>query len=461
MLPRILALRGSPGAEHMSAAETRALQEERLQAIVAHAYHNTRFWREWFDSAGIRPEDIRTLDDLSKIPLCTKGDLLRRPEADRLSEPPDRCMRASTSGSTGGPLSVFYSKRYADYLMSNSVFRIPRMTGLGVSSKLLGIAFAVPSKIPEDPDLPSRTPPSRVFGVAGTLFRPLIHRFKKTVYISYGIGDRLDEIVSFRPGHIYGTPAYLRLLADVVRAEGIKKLRPKGVFLTGEPLDEPTRRYIDETFGCKTYDGYGANEFGLLAVECRERHGMHVMSDMAVVEVVKDGRAASPGEAGELVITGLLNEAMPLIRYRIGDIGVMSDKQCSCGLTMPILASVEGRSMDHIRLHDGRAVSPKKVTTLMHGIDGLPRAQLIQKSLNAFALRVFDKGAGRNPAVDEFLQTLRAELAEGVVMDVRYESPDQLKAKFRPVLSQVTGQSALAPEPTFTEGTANRKAAVP
>jgi phenylacetate-CoA ligase len=417
------------------------LQEQRLRAMVSHAYHNTRFWREWFDSANLRPEDIKTLDDLSKIPMCTKQDLLNKPQEDRLSEDPAKCMKMSTSGSTGGPLSVFYSKPFADYVMSVVLFRIARMMEFSRLCKIMGIAYALPSKDskePENPTEPSRTPASRVFGPVGRALRPMAHNLHRTVYIGYGIEDVLPEITRFGPKNVYGTPTYVRLLADAVNEQGIKEVRPKEVFLTGEPLDEPTRHYIDQTFGCRTLAGYGANEFGFLALECKEGSGMHVQSDSAIIEVIdKDGKPARPGEAGEMVITGLLNTAMPLIRYNIGDIGVMSDVPCPCGITMPILASVEGRVIDHIVLPGGRTLSPKRVMTLMHGVDGLPRMQLVQETLDVFTLRVFTDTAGGRAATAEFLRLLRLEIGEEATVNVSYETPERLRAKFRPVISRV------------------------
>jgi len=420
----------------------KALQEERLRAMVDHAYRGTRFWREWFDAAGLRPEDVATLSDLSKIPMCKKKDLLERPLEDRLSEDPGDCTKVSTSGSTGGPMEVFYSKAFADYTMSIALFRTSRTTGFSLLGKILNIAYALPSSESKEPDDPrrSRTPAIKVFGLVGGLLRPVARRLHRTVYIGYGIDDSLPEIARFKPKSVYGTPTYLRLLADAVAARGLKEIRPRQVLVIGEPLDEPTREYIDRTFGSRTRSCYGANEFGLLALECREGSGMHVFSDSAIIEVVdRDGRPTPPGKAGELVITGLLNTAMPLFRYNIGDVGVMSDKPCPCGMTTPLMASVEGRVIDHVSLPDGRTVSPKRVLSLMHAVDGLPRLQLVQETAETFTLRVFADTPEARAATSEFLRLLRVEFGDAATptIDVRYETPERLRAKLRPVISRV------------------------
>jgi phenylacetate-CoA ligase len=434
--------RGSPAAERLSPEDMKKLQEQRLRSMVANAYANSLFWHDWFDSAGLRPGDINTLEDLAKIPQCTKKDLLARPERDRLTQDPEKCNRGSTSGSTGGPLAVFNSKRFTDHLFTMILFRFTRMTGFKMGRKMMTIAYALPSKEPDDPTKPTRSSSRKVFGVAVYFLRPISRFIYRTVYIGYGIDDIAPEISDYKPRLVYGTPTYLRLLADWVRSTGNKNARPKENFLTGEPLDEPTREYIDATFGSRTLNGYGANEFGFMAVECREKSGMHIQSDSVILEVMCDGRPALPGEPGELVITGLVNDAMPLIRYNIGDVGVLSDARCTCGRTLPLLASVEGRVVDHIRLSSGRIISPKKVMTMMHTIPDLPRSQLVQETPDTFTLRVFADTPAARAATTEFLRQLKAEIGGESTVNVTFETPDRLRAKFRPVISKLDPPAA-------------------
>ena len=410
--------------------------------MVATAYDNSRFWHDWFDSAGLHPGDINTLEDLAKIPQCTKKDLLARPERDRLTQDPEKCNRGSTSGSTGGPLAVFNSKRSTDHILTMTLFRFTRMTGFKMGRKMMTIEYAPPSKQPEDPTKPTRSSSRKVFGVAVHLIRPISRRIYKVVYLGYRMDDVAPEIADYKPRLIYGTPTYLRLLADWVRSTGNEDIRPKENFLTGEPLDEPTR-------GIHRRDPRLADDERLWRARIRfHRRGvqgeirMHIQSDSVILEVMRDGKPALPGEPGELVITGLINDAMPLIRYNIGDVGILSDARCPCGRTLPLLASVEGRVIDHIRLPSGRVVSPKRVMTMMHGIPDLPRSQLVQETLDTFTLRVFEDSPAARVATTEFLRQLKAEIGEESTVNVTFETPDRLRAKFRPVISRLDSPAA-------------------
>ena len=155
--------------------------------------------------------------------------------------------------------------------------------------------------------------------------------------------------------------SYLRMLAEHA-GDTVEAVRPKVLIATGEPLDEPTRSYVERRLGSPVCQMYGSNETGSLALDCLEGRGLHIFSDRAVVEVLsKDGRQVRPGENGEIVVSELLNEGMPLLRYKMRDLGYSSSEMCSCGRSLPLLKSVEGRQIDCIVTPDGRLVTPKRM----------------------------------------------------------------------------------------------------
>ncbi len=243
--------------------------------------------------------------------------------------------------------------------------------------------------------------------------------------------------MKFKPKVITGSPTYLRLFAEKVLSSGKDPPRLRTLVTGGEPLDEPTRDLLENTFDCKTYNSYGAFDLGYIAMECTEKNGLHVMADSLFMEVVKDGEPVSPGERGELVVTGLSNEAMPMIRYKLGDIGILSDEMCSCGRNFPLLKSMEGRSLDHVATDSGAVLSPKMVLTLMHSVRKLPRSQLVEENSGSFTLRVFDQGQENiETSVQEFLKKLRDISKDKMEVNVSIEKTDQVKAKFRPLLSK-------------------------
>lgn len=433
-------------AEYLTREELKRVQEKRLRAIVNHAYRNTRFWHEWFDSSGIKPSDIQRIEDLVKLPVCTKQDLLRRPIEDRLAEDPANCVRISTSGTTGGPMPVYQSKEYNDYVSASSRFRLRRALGFGLFDKILGIHFKIPKKVSTEHGGRMEHGNARrqqILGMASPILGPIVDHYNKKVFLSYSIEEVLPEIIEFKPHVIRGSVSYLRLLAEAVRERGVKGIEPKVLTAGGEVFDENSRRFLEDTFSCNAYDVYGAFDIGPLAYECREKVGMHIWADALVMEILKDGQQVAPGEAGDVVVTGLLNDAMPMLRYRLGDIGVPSDDPCPCGRTLPMLKSVEGRAEDHLTRSRGGTVSPMLIVSLMHSIIDLPRCQVVQEALNRFRLRVFVQGQREiQPSVSKFLVELQRVLGDDVTIDVSVEKPERLRAKFRPVVSLLNVSSS-------------------
>jgi len=205
----------------------------------------------------------------------------------------------------------------------------------------------------------------------------------------------LTEILRFRPKMVCGNPSYLRLIAETMADKGIESLDLKAVRSEGEVLDEFTRRFLESSFKCTVFDEYSTWDFGQGAWECKRREGYHIDADLIILEVVRDNEPVAPGERREIVVTGLLNYAMPLIRYRVGDVGVLKDEMCSCGRGLPLLKSVEGRIVDCIKLPDGRMVPPKLVMSAVQGTPGVSRYQVVQESRNKVTIELMRKRATR------------------------------------------------------------------
>ncbi len=442
MLPGVLLdILRSGRHERLPHQELLKLQEKRLAAMVRHAYDNTRFWHEWMDTAGVRPTEIRRLEDLSKLPISSKQDLIGRPLEDRLAEDPEECVKMSTSGTTGGPMTVYWSRTFSNYVALLRHYRFSRLAEVSSFSRFLRIGFAL-RKPGESVGL-QKTDRSRRRKSLGTVSRflgPIIDRYDKSVFLSHNIDEIIGEIIDFRPDVIRGNPSYLRLLAEFMAEHHIDKLRPKALCSDSEILDEANRKYLEGAFGCSTFDAYGTWETGRMALECTFKTGLHIYADMIIMEILKDGEQVSPGEPGEIVVTGLLNGAMPLLRYRTRDIGIMTQETCPCGRTLPLLKSVEGREVDHIPLPGGAKVSPRLLVNLIHSVRDLPRCQLVQEELDRFELKVFPLGRDvEGKRIDELVSLLQVVLGNQVSITPSLEKSDRIRAKFRPVIS-LTGK---------------------
>ena len=168
------------------------------------------------------------------------------------------------------------------------------------------------------------------------------------------------DILERRPWRqIFGYPSAIYLLCLEARKQGrdLRRLGVKAVFVTGEVLLPHQRELISETLACPVADGYGGRDSGFIAHECPQG-GMHILADCTIVEVLDpDGQPVPPGESGEITVTDLYSHEAPFIRYRTGDIGVVSSRQCRCGRALPLLEKIEGRSNDLILAPDGRIIN--------------------------------------------------------------------------------------------------------
>jgi phenylacetate-CoA ligase len=418
----------------MEPDDLRRLQEKRLRRTVARAYDNSKFWHTWLDQAGVKPGDIQRIEDLRKLPLCDKGYLMPQPIEDRVIGDPKGHVTAPTSGTTGERLYGYWSKAYDDYWASIMYFRMRSLGGVGLFDQMIGLAYTIPRK-PGQVRAPwSSLPIERRKAALGTL-EPVLSRIGRGVYnlqyLTYGIDEVLPEINRARPEMIWGFTSLVRLLADAVASGKASGLHPKVVLCGGDCLDAASRSYFESTFGCPTLQMYAANEVGFIAQECREKAGMHIMADSMIVEVLRDGEAVAPGEMGEFVVTPLLNDAMPMIRYRLGDVVRATDEACPCGRTTPMLKSVEGRAEDLLVLGEGRMVSSLEIASILKA-DGTMVCQLVQEELGRFKLLVFSQDQpGVREAAMASVEKLKGILGPEASVDISVVGPREDKKKFR------------------------------
>lgn len=343
-----------------SPEEIEKLQLAKLQRQIKRAYEHTSYYRSKLDAAGIKPNSIRRLSDLQWLPLTTKSDVVAAGDALYAQDiHQDECVWMKTSGSSGSPLSLPFTKSDKDHRALKEL-RALMANGYNFSDKML--IFVEPRCVVKEKALPQK------FG--------LIRRDYMSIYDSEE--EQLNRINELQPEVIYGYTSTLRILGEVLA--GSRKLTkpPKILMSSAELLDPATRRLIKEGFGIEPNDFYGSMEFGWIAWQCQERSGYHINSDCVIAECLKDGKPVAPGEEGELVITNLHSDAAPLIRYVTGDTVSFTTEKCKCGRTLPRIASVNGRLADCISLKDGRKLSPYVVTCAVEDVPGVRQFQVIQ-----------------------------------------------------------------------------------
>ena len=344
----------NPEFETMNRSEIEALQLERLKATVEHCYSGSGFYRERFDSIGLKPSDIKSLDDLKKIPFTTKKDLRDTYPFGIASVPLKECTRLhSSSGTTGNPTVILHTKRDLEQ-WANAVARCLWMvgcrpedvfqntSGYGMFTGGLGFQYGA-----------ERLGMLTVPAAAGNTLR------------------QLKFFTDFGTTVVHAIPSYAARLYEVMCERGIDPRRDtklRTLVIGAEPHSEDTRKRIENMLGVKAYNSFGMSEMmgPGVAFECKEQNGMHIWEDYFIVEIV-DPETLEPvpdGEVGELVLTTINREAMPLLRYRTRDLTRILPGKCPCGREHRRLDRMKGRSDDMIILK-GVNIFPIQIETIL------------------------------------------------------------------------------------------------
>jgi phenylacetate-CoA ligase len=338
-----------PRIEQMPPAELRKLQCQHLKTLVYRLYSFSSFYHEKMRAANVHPDDIRSLDDIVKLPFTYKKDLRDNYPDKTFAVPKRDIVRYhASSGTTGKPTIVGYTRKDID-MWSTSLARSLSSVGLG----------------PDDVLQVSNT-----YGLftGGLGFHYAGERIGAAVIpASTGNTERQIELVKdLGVTAMAATPSYMLHMGEVAEKMGVSikdDTKLKVGLLGGEPWSEKMRDRIEDGLGVKGFNCYGTSELsGPLWTECSERNGIHIWGDMAYVEVLdpETGEQVGPGEKGELTITMLQKEALPIIRYRIGDISMLDEEPCPCGRTHPRIKRIYGR-VDDMLIVRGINVFPSQV----------------------------------------------------------------------------------------------------
>jgi phenylacetate-CoA ligase len=410
-----------------SAAYVKRVQSRRLRRLVRHAYERVPYYRELFDSRGIRPQDIRSADDLRLLPVSTKADLQGRPTRDLTARGTDlaRCRLHTTSGTTGLPLEVYFRRDDWTRLVLGN---IRAFVACGARPWDRVTAFV------------GRTDASR----------------KKSWYEYLGLWNQQDlsswsppsdwiaEIRKWKPQTLVGCVIALRLLAEAIQEQQVTDIRPQVVISGSNVLDDFTRRLFESVFRCEVADFYGATEGGALAWECKKCHGYHVSSDILALEVLRDGEPAAEGEEGEVVITNLQYFAMPFIRYKLGDIATLSNRASRCGRGLPLLEHIGGRKDEWISLPGGRRIPCQPFYYAIQSVPGVRRWKVFQESLTRLRVDI-EPGPSFGPQSREQVEAnlrklLGGEIEPEIVLAASIHIDPVMK--FRQVSSNVAPKDA-------------------
>jgi phenylacetate-CoA ligase len=372
-----------------------AYQNTRLSSLIHHAYTNVPYYHDLFRSLDISPSDIKTKEDLVKLPVLTKEDIRKSPERFIAQNiPRTSLIHEATSGSSGKVFEYFIDKNVM------SVFRALGLRGWGFAGYSIGdnmVTLAGSSLLPENMPFYKRIR----FKFSHNL--PL-----SSYYLKERMEDYLKWIIQFNPRYIRGYPSSLAILADYALNHGIDAISPAGVMTTAETLTPSQRETISSAFQCKVFDQFGCFDGGATAHECDQHRGYHISVERSVHEFLDTtGYPVDSGTNGHIILTDLWNYAMPFIRYDAGDMGVPTDRLCPCGRGLPLIERITGRTTELIVLRDGTRFPGLILTDIFDQRADILHAvldyQIIQETVNKFVINIV-RSDQYSPAISDEIQ---------------------------------------------------------
>ena len=359
-----------PEIETASREEILSIQNEKIVKQVKHAYENVKYYRDLMDEKGVKPEDIKGVDDIKKLPFLSKADLREAYPYGLLGTDLKNVVRIhSTSGTTGKRVVAFYTQHDID-LWEECCARAIVAVG-GSNEDVVQVCYG--------------------YGLftGGAGLHGGSHKVGSlTLPMSSGNTERqIQFMMDLGSTILCCTPSYAAYIGETLAERGYKpednKLKA-GIF-GAEPWTEEMRHSIEKSLGIKAYDIYGLTEISGpgVAFECEEQSGMHINEDHFYVEVIdpETGEVLPEGSKGELVFTSLDKEAFPLIRYRTRDICVLSREKCSCGRTHVKMTKPMGRS-DDMMIIRGVNVFPSQIETVLLNEGYTPNYQIVVDRVN-------------------------------------------------------------------------------
>ncbi len=355
-----------PEQETLARPALEALQLERLKRTVARVGEKVPLYRGKLEQAKIGSESIRSLADLRRLPFTTGADLRDSYPTGMLAVPLDETLRLHTSsGTTGKPKALFFSRQDVDN-----------------AAELIARSFVATGMTRRDIFQNMMT-----YGLfTGALVAHYGAEKIGCLVIPAGPGNSERQLLLMQDFHttsIHLTPSFALYFADILEKRGIdprKDLSLERAFVGAEPYTEETRRKIEDGLGLRVFNSYGLSEMNGpgVAFECQVQAGMHLWEDHYIMEIIdpESGENLPPGARGELVLTTLVREAMPILRYRTRDITAIVDEPCACGRTHRRIQRITGRADDMLIVR-GVNIYPQQIERILMGVPKLGRNYLI------------------------------------------------------------------------------------
>ena len=402
----------------------RAGQLKKLQSLLRDAAVNVPYYRTLFQKLGASPDDFRELSDLQRLPVLEKNTVRER--FDEFVNPrhdPRQVYEDHTSGSTGMPLRFLLTTEQKAYEMAYNI-RFYRWAGYRTGARIAAFRHYIP-KTEKDPlwkhDWRTRTLFFSVYDMKPGNLRAYVKTFNR-----------------FQPAFVRGYPSSIYIFAQFALSEGLRVHSPRAVLSSSETLSPEMRGVIERALQCPVFDWWGSNERVATACQCEQRGAYHINGEGGYLEFLPQ-RDASGTTVYQIVGTGLINHAMPLIRYNMGDLAVPAKDLCPCGRGLPCIERILGRVNDLIVTGDQKFVPSVRFYTLFETYEKIRQFQVVQTAPNAVTVRLVRDRELTDTDLAGLRQKLNRFLGERVAIEFEFveEIKPEPSGKIRNVISLV------------------------
>jgi len=410
--------------------ELREYQNRLLRKLIKHCYDNVPYYNQVMRGRKLKPEDIKGVDDLKKMPLLTRETIKEHGDellAGNVNQ--KKLVIGYTSGTIGVPMKLVWDKRVC--LVKNVVdWRQKSIAGIKPGDRM---AFLYASAVVP---LNRRKPPFWRYNWI------LNHLHFSNYHLLDNVEYYVNKLSAFKPKAIEGYPSLLYVLARFMQSENIV-IPVQAVFTSSETLMPHQREALEAVFDCKVFDFYGLAERDVFATECEFHRGKHLNEDFGITEVMVDGeRPTKAGEMGRIVATGLHNYAMPLIRYQTTDVTMLASSECACGRSFPLMENVTARDQDFLVTADGRRISPYIVVGITRRFTNIREHQFIQEDGNSLRILIIRSDSYTDEDSRALIEQMKNVFGEKMNIELEFVSsiPRTKSGKFRAVISKISAE---------------------
>jgi len=397
-------------SQWLSRRDVELIQMRRLRALLMHAYESVPYYHRIFEDAKVKPEDIHSLQDLTKLPVLKKEDV-RHHTSEMISSKYGLkdMQQMSTSGSTSIPLRVYRTKEQRAYAIA-SVSRYHKWLNIGQYDLAVQIA------------------PGRINQIGLNLIDDL--RLDSYEVTMRKLQWLVTNIRRLRPKFLVGFPSGQNLFTRFCEEQGVDDIAFESIECCGEKVFEDEKSRMKRVFGSQVYEYYLAIESDSIGYDCSEHSGLHICSENVLVEFLKDGEPASEGEMASVVVTPLFSYGMPLMRYELGDAARRLDDICPCGRGLPLMSYIDGRMTDILVTPDGRLLCNSNFYSRIFDHIDVQQYRIIQEKVDRVVVELVP-GRDYSQKAEEFIvSSVKKYMGQEVEVSVK------LKDEIEPGTSQ-------------------------